>query len=186
MYTALSLFVIAVALAGLFFVARRALRAYLRYRGRGVVVCPETRRPVAVAVDAKHAALAAAEGSVELRLKNCSRWPERAGCGQECVRQIELAPENCMVRSMMAKWYEGKACVYCGRPFEGIGLMDHQPALLNLGGMTVEWGDVPPEELYDALTTHLPVCWNCHVAETFRREHPDLVVERPWKTGAHV
>ena len=27
--------------------------------------------------------------------------------------------------------------------------------------------------------THLPVCWNCHIAESFRREHPELVVDRP-------
>jgi hypothetical protein len=186
MNTALMIFVAGSALAGLFFLTRRALRAYLRYRGRAVVICPETRRPVAVRVDAALAAWAATEGAVDLRLKNCARWPERAGCGQDCVRQIELAPENCMVRTMMAKWYEGKSCVYCGRAFGPIGLTDHQPVLLDLDRKTVEWGDIPPEELYDALTTHLPVCWNCHVAETFRREHPDLMVECSRKTGVHV
>ena len=186
MNTVLMIFVVGVALAGLFFLARRALRAYLRYRGKGVVICPETRRPVAVEVDAALAAWAATEGAVDLRLKSCSRWPERAGCGQECVRQIELAPENCLVRAMMAKWYEGKTCVFCGRPFEGIGWAGHEAAMLDLDHKTVPWGEVPPEELYDALTTHVPVCWNCHVAETFRREHPDLVVDRPWKTGVHV
>jgi hypothetical protein len=186
MNTALFIFVAIIAPAGLFVIARRAFSAYLRYRGQGVVICPETRRPVSVRVDARRAALAAAEGAVELRLKDCSRWPERAGCGQDCVRQIELAPENCMVRAMTAKWYEGKSCVYCGRAFEPIGPTDHRPALLDLDRKTVEWGDIPPEGLYDALTTHLPVCWNCHVAETFRREHLDLVVERPRKTGVHV
>jgi hypothetical protein len=25
----------------------------------------------------------------------------------------------------------------------------------------------------------LPVCWNCHIAQTFRRVHPELVVVRP-------
>src|SRR5215218_1660308 len=98
MNTALLILVVSVALAGLFFLARRALRAYLRYRGKGVVICPETRRPVAVEVDAALAAWAATEGAVDLRLKSCSRWPERAGCHQDCVRQIELAPENCVVR----------------------------------------------------------------------------------------
>ena len=186
MNTALFLFVVMTALAGLFFIARRALRAYLRYRGQGVVTCPETRRPVTVEVDARRAALAAAEGVIDLRLKDCSRWPERAGCGQECVRQIELAPENCLLRMMMAKWYEGKACVYCGHSFEGIGWTGHRPALLNPDHKIVEWSEIPPDELYEALVTSLPVCWNCHVAETFRREHPDLVIERPRKTGVHV
>jgi len=26
----------------------------------------------------------------------------------------------------------------------------------------------------------LKSCWNCHIAETFRRRFPDLVVDRPW------
>ena len=30
-----------------------------------------------------------------------------------------------------------------------------------------------------------PVCWNCHIAESFRREHPDLVTDRDNRaTGA--
>ena len=30
----------------------------------------------------------------------------------------------------------------------------------------------------EAMSASLPVCWNCHVAPTFRREHPGLVVDR--------
>jgi hypothetical protein len=186
MNTVLLLFVGILALAGLGLVARRALRAYLKYRGKGVVICPETRRPVGIEVDARHAAMAAAGGSLDLRLKDCSRWPERADCGQDCVVQVERAPELCLVRMMLADWYRGKGCVYCGKIFTEINWSDHKPALLDLSGRTLEWQEIPPAELYDALTTHLPVCWNCHVAETFRREHPELVVERPHRTGAHV
>jgi hypothetical protein len=29
------------------------------------------------------------------------------------------------------------------------------------------------------LGRHWPVCWSCHMSETFRRAHPELVVERP-------
>ena len=29
-----------------------------------------------------------------------------------------------------------------------------------------------------ALATSLPLCWNCHVAATFRRMHPELVTDR--------
>jgi hypothetical protein len=32
--------------------------------------------------------------------------------------------------------------------------------------------------LLDVFSTHRPVCWNCHVTETFRRLHPELVVDR--------
>jgi hypothetical protein len=186
MNTELIYFVLILALAGLLLLARRMLKVYLRYRGKGVVICPETREPVAIEVDAKHVAWAVAGGTFELRLKDCSRWPEHANCGQECVRQIEVTPEHCLIRRIRANWYEGKTCAFCGKPFGEINLTDHKPALLNLGGQTVRWDGIPPEEIYDALTTHLPVCWNCHVAETFRREHPEMVVERPRRKRAHV
>jgi hypothetical protein len=29
-----------------------------------------------------------------------------------------------------------------------------------------------------------PVCWSCHIAESFRRTHPELIVDRPWERGA--
>jgi hypothetical protein len=29
----------------------------------------------------------------------------------------------------------------------------------------------------------MPVCWGCYVAQSFRREHPELVVYRPWRDG---
>ncbi len=32
----------------------------------------------------------------------------------------------------------------------------------------------------------LPLCWDCHVAESFRREHPDLATDRDSRTPAHV
>jgi hypothetical protein len=31
------------------------------------------------------------------------------------------------------------------------------------------------------LETHFPVCWDCYIAQQFRRDHPDLVVFRPWQ-----
>ena len=31
-----------------------------------------------------------------------------------------------------------------------------------------------------ALATHRAVCFDCSVAETFRREHPELVLDNPW------
>jgi hypothetical protein len=34
------------------------------------------------------------------------------------------------------------------------------------------------------LSTHLPVCWDCHIARRFRREHPALVVDRPRRSQA--
>ena len=51
-------------------------------------------------------------------------------------------------------------------------------ALLDPDHRTIEWRQLRPEQLPDVFSTHRPVCWNCHVAETFRRLHPELVVDR--------
>jgi len=150
-----------------------------RYRGTMLVTCPETIRPEAVTVDWRHAASTGLVGAPELRLRDCTRWPERQDCAQGCLLQIERAPENCLVRGILTRWYAGKTCAYCRRSFGEIHWHDHRPALRDPRGRTLEWSEVPPKTLQGVLSTHRPVCWNCHVAETFRRVHSDLVVERP-------
>jgi hypothetical protein len=112
-------------------------------------------------------------------LKDCSRWPERAGCGQTCLGDLEAAPHACLVRTILARWYAGQRCACCRRPFGEIHWHDHKPALVGTDGITREWTEIPPETIPAVLSTHRPVCWNCHVAETFRRVHGELVVERP-------
>jgi len=62
--------------------------AYLRYRGKKTVRCPDTGEPAMVEVDAKYAAATAAFGHSSVRLVKCSRWPEMHECGRECSRQI--------------------------------------------------------------------------------------------------
>jgi hypothetical protein len=156
-----------------------AARTYLRFRGKAIVVCPENKQPAGVQVNALSAALTAVGGRLELRLSECTRWPEKQGCGQQCLAAIEASPESCFVRSILTQWYRDKSCVYCQRRFERITWADHEPALVSPEGATVEWRDVPVERLDEVLASHKPVCWNCHVAESFRREHPDLFTDRP-------
>jgi 5-methylcytosine-specific restriction endonuclease McrA len=48
---------------------------------------------------------------------------------------------------------------------------------------TVQWPDVQPERLPEVLANHQPLCWNCHVAESFRQQHPELVIDNPWKAA---
>ncbi len=157
-------------------------RWYLKFRGKRLVTCPETNRPTAVEVDAKRAAAKAVFGKPHLQLSECSRWPERRDCAQTCLTQIESAPEECLVRTIVEKWYTGKTCIYCRRRIDQIdGWGYHRPALLDPERKTVQWKEVPAEKLPDLLATHPPVCWNCHLAETFRRLHPELVVDRPWR-----
>lgn len=153
--------------------------AYFRYRGKRLVICPETQKAAAVELDAAYLAIASALGGANLLLRDCSRWAERERCGQPCLAQIATAPEDCLVRKLVGTWYAGRSCVYCGTPIPGIDWLEHKPALRDPRGRTVQWSDVPPEKLPDVLAKFQPVCWNCHIAETFRREHPQLVVDRP-------
>lgn len=60
------------------------------YRDSRTIICPGDYRTAAIQVDALHAALPTAIGkSPDLRVKHCSKWPEREGCGQTCLAQIE-------------------------------------------------------------------------------------------------
>lgn len=158
---------------------RPLVRTYLAYRGTRVVTCPETGKPAAVEVDALHTATSLASvGRPLLHLASCSRWPERQGCGQECLGQIEAAPHDCLARTLLESWYAGRVCGFCRRPFGTIH-WDHRPAVRLPSGEIVTWPEIRAEELPTVLPASTPVCWDCHIAETFRRQHPDLVVDDP-------
>lgn len=177
--TVLVILAVLVLAAGLFvFHAIPGVQAFFEYRGKRLVTCPETQRPAAVAVAAGEAAVGAFLTEPTVRLNECSRWPERAGCGQDCLREIEADPENCLVWNIVSKWYEGKKCVFCHKPIGSLHHLDHAPALLGPDFKTAEWKDLRPEDLPDVFSRYQPVCWNCHVAETFRRLHPQLVTDR--------
>lgn len=178
MTTPISILVAIVAVGALFVVLPVAVAAYRKYRGTRLVTCPETRETAAVEVNAAQAALSAVAGNPQLRLQTCSRWPEREHCGQECLQQIEAAPQDCLVRTILTQWFHGRTCALCGTAFDSIESWGHKTALLSPQGITLEWGEVRAEKLPEVLATHRPVCWNCHVAESFRREHPDLVLDR--------
>ena len=159
--------------------------AYLRYRGKRLVTCPETQKAAAVHVDltaaARHAILGKAP---KIHLDQCSRWPERRNCGQDCLSQIDADPDGCLVWNIVEDWYKGKSCAYCQKPFTELHWHDRRPALLAPDRNCVQWNDVRAETLPEIFRTHLPVCWNCYIAETFRRQHPDRVIDRRWDRGA--
>jgi hypothetical protein len=154
-------------------------RSFRKFSGPRVVVCPETSEPVAVEVAAMKAALGSIGGEPELRLASCTRWPERQGCGQECLAEIASAPDGCLVRDRVTAWYADKRCSLCGRAIGDVHWYDRKPALLAPDLTTVEWSAVAPENLPAVLATHRALCWNCLVAESFLRQHPDRVVPDP-------
>ena len=164
---------------------RKPTRRYFALRGDRVVACPENDQTVAVRVDAARAALSSMVGSGQWTLESCTRWPEKAGCGQECLKQIEAAPADCLVRTQVARWYSDKACALCGTPLGSIDWTDRKPAVMAPSGRTLEWRDIRPETLPEVLSTHTAICWDCHVAEAFRRARPDLVIDNPHSGKPH-
>jgi hypothetical protein len=166
----------AIAIVGILYIFIKVFGGtYLKFRGTRVVTCPETQKPVAVEVNAKDAAIAVTLGHPAIHLRECTRWPERQNCGQECLKQIETNPMDCLFKTIIKNWYEGKSCAYCHKPIGEISWADYKPALLSPEKKTIDWSDIAPEEVYDVLSTHKPVCFDCHVAETFRRQYPGLV-----------
>ncbi|MFZ0889687.1 MAG: hypothetical protein WA005_14635 [Candidatus Binataceae bacterium] len=77
-----------VGVAIIYIVVPIALDTYMRFRGPREVTCPETKEPVRIQVDARYAAATAATGLPKLRLAECTRWPQRGDCNQDCVEQL--------------------------------------------------------------------------------------------------
>lgn len=127
-----------------------------------LVTCPENHQPVAVNP----------AWSLKLRLSACTRWPEKAGCDQACLSQIEVEPNDCLLSTVVSKWYEGKTCVLCHRAIETPG------AVISPEGVAAEWNAFAPEDLPRVFATHQPVCWNCNNVEELLQTRPELVVKR--------
>ena len=86
-------------------------------------------------------------------------------------------PES-LASAIVSEWARGRTCVSCGGPVTEMKFSGHHIALLEPSGITREWVDVAADRLPLALATSLPLCWNCHLAASFRRMHPELVTDR--------
>jgi hypothetical protein len=93
---------------------------YKQYSGSRLVSCPENQRPSVVGIDGRHAVATGMDGCPELRLCECTRWPERSNCAQGCLPQAlqAQAPVEVKVRTKQiyhlpvvlaafAAWYLG-------------------------------------------------------------------------------
>ena len=161
-----------------------AVKTYLTYRRQMLVTCPENCKPAAVHVDVRSAVKGVLLGKETVRLDQCSRWPEREGCGQDCLAQVAADPKGCAVWTVVTDWYRDKTCLLCQRPFHEVHWHDRPPALLTPDRNTAQWDEIPAETLPEVFKTYSPICWSCHMAEKFRREHPEMVVDRPGHRGA--
>src|ERR1051325_3331684 len=166
-----SLIAIALLAAALWFGIRWLVRSSSRYRGSRLVTCPETKKPAIVEVDALHASLTSTVRLPDIRIENCSRWPLKGQCGQECLTNLDVAPERCLVSGVLMRWYRDKNCVYCRKAFQELHWVDHRLALLGADGKLLTWNAVQMNNLPNILETHSPVCRNCYMAQKFRQDH---------------
>jgi hypothetical protein len=165
MITAAYFIVIMILATALYFGIRWLVRACSRYRGIKIVACPETGSCAVVEVDTLQASLTSIVGRADIRVESCSRWPMKSQCGQECLATLDVAPGECLVSGSLMSWYRGRNCVYCGNPAEELQWMDHKSALQTPRG-EVELRTVPVARSSIVIKTHLPVCWNCYIAQS--------------------
>lgn len=155
------------------------LKTWRLYRGVRVITCPENHEPAAVRVAALDAARSfAVSGDSDIHLRSCSRWPEMEGCDQACRNEIDASPQACLLQNIVASWYEGKHCHYCAKEIGEIVWHERPPAVTLADGTIHEWKDLPAERLPKVFAAGKPVCWACFMVETFRKEHPEMVVQR--------
>ncbi len=86
MKTALITIAAVVALGGFYVLLPLVINTFQRYRNKRVMTCPETEGLAEVDIDSRRAALTSAIGRPLLRIKNCSLWPKRKGCDEECIK----------------------------------------------------------------------------------------------------
>lgn len=83
-----------IALGALYVLLPVVLGAFASYRGARRLRCPETDQTAEVGVDAVRAAWTSAFGSPRLKVKACSLWPARSGCGRACLAREEAEPRG--------------------------------------------------------------------------------------------
>lgn len=66
--------------------------AYRRFQEKRVLTCPETSAAAIVQLDAGRYAATSLFVRPALRVRDCSRWPARAGCDQRCLAGVAVEP----------------------------------------------------------------------------------------------
>jgi hypothetical protein len=86
MYAPLATVSVIIATA-IFLLLALALDTYRRYRKRKVIICPENQNFAEVNIKAGRAGLMTAFGRSKLSVGWCSRWPQKRGCAEGCVKE---------------------------------------------------------------------------------------------------
>lgn len=92
-------------------------------------------------------------------------------------RHARINPHDAATTAQLKRYFEGKACAACNRPIPPVHAP--RPGLLNsTTHEAIAWDDIPVGNLSATLDSHMPICPNCLITETFRRQYPELIVDR--------
>ena len=92
---------------------------------------------------------------------------------------VKRNPHDAAMTAQLKHYFEGKECATCSQPIPPVHAFEPRPGLLHARTHeAIAWDDIPSDNLSETLESHLPICSNCLITETFRRQHPELVVER--------
>ncbi len=94
-------------------------------------------------------------------------------------RQMKSNPHDAATTAQLKHFFEGTECAACSRPIPPVHAFELRPGLLHAKTHeAIAWDDIPAANLSTRLESHVPICSNCLITETFRRQHPELVVDR--------
>ena len=94
-------------------------------------------------------------------------------------RQVKSNPHDAVTTAQLRQFFGGKQCASCSRPIAPVHAGELRPGLLNTSTHeAIAWDEIPAADLSTTLGSHVAICSSCLISETFRRQHPELVVDR--------
>ena len=94
-------------------------------------------------------------------------------------RRATSNPHDAATTAQLKHFFDSKQCASCSRPVPPVHAGELRPGLLNAHTHeAIAWDDIPAADLSTTLESHVPICSACLIIETFRRKHPELVVDR--------
>jgi hypothetical protein len=94
-------------------------------------------------------------------------------------RHVKSNPHDAATTAQLRHFFEGRPCAACSRPIPPMHAGELRPGLLNATTReAIGWNDIPAANLSTTLQSHVPICSNCLILETLRRQNPELVVDR--------
>lgn len=94
-------------------------------------------------------------------------------------KRAKVNPHDAAMTAELKHFFAGKHCAACSRPIPPVHAGAMHPGLLNANTHdAIAWEDIPAANLSTTLESHVTICSSCLTAETFRRQYPELVVDR--------